>query len=197
MNDSRAVRLSVGKLQISAVVREGSGEGLRILLCNGIGAHHEALKSFADALDPRITSVRFDAPGVGSSSVPRFPRSLPLLARVAGGIMDELGRFDVLGISWGGGLAQQIAFQNPRRCRRVVLAATATGSLMIPVGPSVLRHMVTPGLYRDAESACSIAGIIYGGSVRQRPELADRLLVEADRPPSRRGYLYQLLAGAG
>lgn len=199
MSDTRSVRLHLGSHQISAVVREGSGGGVPLLLCNGIGAHHEALKPFADALDPRITSVRFDAPGVGSSSVPRLPLPFPLIARLAGRLMDELGyeRFDVLGISWGGGLAQQIAFQNPRRCRRVVLAATATGSLMVPAGPSILRHMVTPARYQDAAYTRSIAGIIYGGTVRRRPELAAQLLVEADRPHSRRGYLYQLLAGAG
>ena len=30
-------------------------------------------------------------------------------------LLDQLGyeRFDVLGISWGGGLAQQVAFQHP------------------------------------------------------------------------------------
>ncbi len=68
---------------------------------------------------------------------------------------------------------------------------------MVPAGPSILRHMLTLGRYRDAAYARSIAGIIYGGTVRQHPELADQLLVAADRPPSRRGYLFQLLAGAG
>ena len=30
-------------------------------------------------------------------------------------------QFDVLGLSWGGGLAQQLAVQSRRRVRRVVL----------------------------------------------------------------------------
>lgn len=37
-----------------------------------------------------------------------------------------------------------VAFQNPRRCRRLVLAATATGALMVPARPSVLTKMLTP-----------------------------------------------------
>jgi poly(3-hydroxyalkanoate) depolymerase len=199
MKLERAVRGGVGRLSISAVVRDGSEPGVPLLMCNGIGAHHEALKPFTDALDPRITTVRFDAPGVGASSVPLLPLPFAMIALVATRLMDRLGydRFDVLGISWGGGLAQQIAFQNPRRCRRVVLAATATGSIMVPGRPGVLRHMVTPGRHRDAAHARSIAGRIYGGSVRQHPELAESLLIRSDRPPTRRGYLYQLLAGVG
>ncbi|GAF43249.1 hypothetical protein RW1_006_01450 [Rhodococcus wratislaviensis NBRC 100605] len=37
-----------------------------------------------------------------------------------------------------------VAFQNPRRCRRLVLVATATGVLMVPARPSVLTKMLTP-----------------------------------------------------
>ena len=46
-----------------------------------------------------------------------------------------IGVVDVLGLSWGGALAQQFAFQNPRRCRRLVLVATGTGVLMVPGSP--------------------------------------------------------------
>ena len=36
--------------------------------------------------------------------------------------------------------------QYPRRCRRLVLAATSTGSLMIPASPRVLRLIRQPTL---------------------------------------------------
>ena len=76
------------------------------------------------------------------------------------GCSSQLGhrRFDVLGVSWGGALAQQLAFANPQTCRRVVLVATATGALMIPPNPWVLLKMATPRRHRDvATRAC------YGG----------------------------------
>ncbi len=47
MNESRAAKFQIGKHQVSVVVREGSGDGVPLLLCSGIGAHHEALKPFA------------------------------------------------------------------------------------------------------------------------------------------------------
>jgi poly(3-hydroxyalkanoate) depolymerase len=113
--------------------------------------------------------------------------------------MTELGygRFDVLGISWGGGLAQQLAVQYPRRCRRLVLVATSTGSLMIPARPRVLLHLSSPRRHGDPEYAARIAGDIYGGALRRRPELAAPVTRAHAAPVSRRGYLYQLLASAG
>ena len=199
MSLEHAATLDVGRARIRAVVRPGGAGGVPLLLCNGIGAPHDALKPFVDALDPELTVIRFDVPGAGASAPPRLPAPLAVIARQTGRLMTQLGysRFDVLGISWGGGLAQQLAFQNPRRCRRVVLVATATGMLMVPASPLVLRHMVTPARYRDPNYARSVAGLIYGGAIRDRPEVAKALLTDSDRPPSQRGYLYQLLAGAG
>jgi glutaryl-CoA dehydrogenase len=54
----------------------------------------------------------------------------------------------VLGLSWGGALAQQFAFQYPRRCRRLILVSTGTGILMIPGRPTGLLKMLTLPLIR-------------------------------------------------
>ena len=100
-----------------------------LLLCNGIGSSLDVLMPFVEALDPAIGVIAFDVPGVGGSPLPRRPYRFGGLARLVGSLVQQLGhsRFDVLGISWGGGLAQQIALQNPRRCRRLVLVSTGTG----------------------------------------------------------------------
>lgn len=184
---------------VRVAVRHGSEPGPPLLLCNGIGASLDLLEPFVDALDERITVVRFDVPGVGGSPDPRTPYNFALLAVFVGRLMTELGftSYDVLGISWGGGLAQQLAFQHPRRCRRVVLVSTGTGSLMVPASPRVLSKMVTPRRYRDAGYAVTVAAELYGGHVRKHPELVKRLLHDHSRVGSRRGYLFQLLAGAG
>lgn len=192
-------QLTVLGHQVRAAVRPGTEPGPPLLLCNGIGASLDLLQPFVDALDPRIGVVRFDVPGVGGSPDPRLPYNFPLLAHGVGRMMTRLGydEYDVLGISWGGGLAQQIAFQQPRRCRRLVLVSTATGSLMVPASPRVLRKMVTPQRYRDAEYAVHVAAELYGGQMRDRPDDVRRLMHDQSRVGSRRGYLLQLLAGAG
>jgi poly(3-hydroxyalkanoate) depolymerase len=185
--------------RVRVAVRAGTGTGPPLLLCNGIGASLEVLQPFVDALDPGLEVIRFDVPGVGGSPDPRAPYGFALLALLTARLMDELGhrRFDVLGISWGGGLAQQLAFQHPGRCRRLVLVATATGSLMVPARWSVLSKMVTPRRHRDPEYARRVAPELYGGRLRTDPALAARLLHDQARAGSRRGYFLQLLAGVG
>jgi poly(3-hydroxyalkanoate) depolymerase len=104
---------------------------------------------------------------------------------------------DVLGFSWGGGLAQQFAVQHRRRCRRLVRAATGTGSLMVPAHPRVLARMLTPRRHHDPVYASQIAGELYGGTMRTDPERAARVLHAAGRLGPRRGYYYQLASGTG
>ena len=170
-----------------------------LLLCNGIGASLEALQPLVDALHPDRGVVRFDVPGTGGSPPPPCPYPLAALSSWVGALMTRLGhrRFDVLGLSWGGALAQQLALQSPRRVRRVVLAATATGSLMVPAHPRVLARMLTPRRYRDPAYAARIAPEIYGGSMRTDPQRGADLLHAATRAGPKRGYYYQLAATAG
>jgi poly(3-hydroxyalkanoate) depolymerase len=170
-----------------------------LLLCNGIGVSFEALEPFVEHLHPHRGIVRFDVPGVGGSPLPPYPYAIAGLASWLTAVMTALGhpRFDVLGLSWGGGLAQQLAVQSRRRVRRVVLAATGTGCLMVPAHPSVLGKMMTPRRHRDPAYAASIAADIYGGSMRTHPERGARLLHAATRSGPKRGYYYQLLAMSG
>jgi len=199
----RVSTVTVGPQPLRVAIRPGAGGGAGagppLLLCNGIGAPLEAVEPFTGALDPAVEVVRFDVPGVGGSPVRQLPYTFPGLARLAGRMLTQLGydRFDVLGFSWGGGVAQQLAFQNPRRCRRLVLVSTATGSLMVPAAPRVLLRMSTARRHRDPAHARRIAGDIYGGALRNQPELAEELSRVYARPVSPRGYLYQLVAGVG
>jgi poly(3-hydroxyalkanoate) depolymerase len=171
-----------------------------LLLMNGIGAGLEVIQPFVDALDARRTVIRFDVPGVGGSPRPVVPYVLATFSPVVAGVLDRLGfdqPVDVLGLSWGGGLAQHFAVQHRRRVRRLVLAATGTGSLMVPARPQVLARMLTPRRHRDPEYAARIAGDIYGGSMRTQPERGAELLHAATRAGPRRGYYYQLAATTG
>jgi poly(3-hydroxyalkanoate) depolymerase len=197
MAQLRTVRVLGQDVRVS--VRPGTEPGPPLLLCNGIGASLDLLQPFVDAVDPRIEVVRFDVPGVGGSPSPRMPYNFALLAWFVGKLLDELGydRYDVLGISWGGGLAQQLAFQHPRRCRRLVLASTGTGTLMVPGKVSVLSKMLTPRRYRDPDYAREIAAELYGGRMREQPAEVQALMHDQSRIGTKSGYVMQLLAGVG
>nr|BBX78351.1 hypothetical protein MFLOJ_21380 [Mycobacterium florentinum] len=135
--------ITAGGQRIRMNVRPGTG--VPLVLCNGIGASLEVLDPLVEQLDPSSAVVRFDVPGTGGSPTSVAPFGFPYLAWVLGRVLSKLGIgvVDVLGLSWGGALAQQFAFQNPRRCRRLVLVATGTGLLMVPAHPRVLTKMVT------------------------------------------------------
>jgi len=190
--------LKIGGRTIRVSVREGAPAWPPLLLCNGIGASLELFQPFVDALDPRRGVIRFDMPGVGGSPAPVVPYHLATLPSLLTGLLDQLGheQADVLGISWGGGLAQQLAVSRPDRVRRLVLVATGPGALMVPANPRILLRMLTPRRHRDPGYAARIAGELYGGSARENPVVARDLLHATTRLGPARGYYYQLMASA-
>ena len=184
---------------LRVAVRPGTGPRPPLLMVNGIGASLELLQPFVDELDPAIPVIRFDAPGVGGSPLPGRPYRFTGLCRLMAHLLTELGHdeADVLGISWGGGVAQHFAMFQRQRCRRLVLVSTATGSLMVPARPRVLARMVTPRRYLDRQYLREAAPHLYGGSARSQPDHVSELMNAENRVGPALGYVYQLLAGAG
>src|SRR6266567_8952101 len=173
--ETRTITVKGQRLRVA--IRKGDGTRTPLLLLNGIGVNFEVLQPFVDALDPAIEVIRFDVPGTGGSPAPLIPYRFSALARLVTKTLDQLGyqQVDVLGVSWGGALAQQFAFQYPRRCRRLVLVSTGTGVLMIPGRPRALLRMLTPQRFLDHRYAARIAGELYGGSVREDATIVERL----------------------
>jgi len=192
----RTITVKGQRLRIA--IRPGDGTRPPLLVMNGLGASLELLKPFVEALDPAIEVLCFDVPGVGGSPPPSIPYRFATLAWLVACMLDQLGyaQVDVLGISWGGGLAQQFALQHRARCRRLVLVSTATGALMVPGHPAVLAKLMTPQRYLDPDYLARVAPELYGGSMRSHPEYV-RELVQATQAVGLRGYLYQLLASIG
>jgi poly(3-hydroxyalkanoate) depolymerase len=178
-------------------IRPGEATRPPLLLFNGIGASIELVAPFLAALEGPEAIV-FDVPGVGGSPAPRLPYRPWTLARLTARLLDQLGyrEVDVLGVSWGGALAQQFAFQQAERCRRLVLAATSPGHLMVPGRLTVLLRMATPRRYKDPGYMGRIAGDLYGGAMRRSPELVREHLRHV-RWSSDYGYYLQLFAGFG
>src|SRR5271165_5242632 len=175
---------------LRVAIRPGTGTGPPLLLCNGIGMRLEAWQPFVDALDPAIEVICFDAPGVGGSQLPSLPYRFTTLALLLREMLHNLGyqQADVLGISWGGGLAQQFALLNPRLCRRLILVATATGpQTMVP--PNPLPPVKNLLLRRW--------GDLWGGSAKTDPDGLTSALRKARISPLSMGFLYQNTAALG
>ena len=178
--------------------RTGGAVGTPMLLFNGIGANMELAGLLVSEL-AAVETLIFDIPGAGKSPPPKFPYRLFTMARLARKLLDELGygRVDVMGVSWGGGLAQQFAIQYPQRVRRLVLAATAMGALAtVPGHPRVLLKMVNPRRYADKGYMNRVAPDLYGGDLRTDAD-AIKLFTDHACGGHPTGYRYQMLAMLG
>lgn len=172
-----------------------AGEGPPLLIFNGIGANLELMQPFTHALEG-IETIVFDVPGIGGSSPRLSPYRLRNLAQLADRMLHKLGYdgpVDVLGVSWGGALAQQFARSCRKRCRRLILVSTTPGSLMVPGSPFVLARMFNPPRFKDPEYLHRIAPALYGGDMRSNRAFirshSDNLM-----HPHWLGYAYQQLA---
>jgi poly(3-hydroxyalkanoate) depolymerase len=166
---------------------------LPLLFFNGIGANIEAMAPLAEML-PERDFITFDMPGVGGSPEPVVPYNAWFMSRIAAQLLDrfDMPRVDVMGVSWGGAMAQQFTLQNGERVNRLILAATTAGMLMIPGNPAALMKMADPRRYIDPDYMAKHFKTLYGGMVGNKAEHIDRL-----KPPSKTGYFYQLLAMMG
>ncbi|MEL7198929.1 MAG: alpha/beta hydrolase [Pseudomonadota bacterium] len=176
--------------------RTNDPDHLPVLFFNGIGANIEAVAPLADAL-PERAFVMFDMPGVGESPDPIMPYNPFTMSWTASQLLDKLGidQVDVMGISWGGGMAQHFAMQHANRTRRVVLIATSAGMLMMPGSPKALTKMANPRRYIDPDFMIANFETLYGEGLGKSSGKSGHM--SRLKPPSPRGYMYQLLCMLG
>jgi poly(3-hydroxyalkanoate) depolymerase len=171
-------------------------EHLPLLFFNGIGTNIEAVAPLAEALGDR-GFVIFDMPGVGGSPDPLVPYNPFTMGWTTAQLLDQLGlaEVDVMGVSWGGAMAQHFALQHGDRVRRLILAATSAGMVMVPGAPKALSKMANPRRFVDAAFLEKHFTTLYGDGLGKGAGKAAHMARLT--PPSRRGYLYQLLAMIG
>ncbi len=187
--------IKIGRQEFRTARWAGDSRVRPLLFFNGIGANLELVQPLARRLNRSRDLITFEPPGIGGSPDATFPYRIWSLAKSASRILDAMGytTVDVYGVSWGGGLAQQFAFQYANRVRCLVLAATSPGVIMVPGHISALSKMVHPARYTDSQYMQRNFKALYGGISE------DVLLKHTNRiqPPTRKGYLYQLLAMVG
>ena len=148
-----------------------AGEGEAIVLLHGFLCDSRCWRRQLAELSDRFRVVAWDAVGAGSSSEPPETFTTADYARCLVGFLDALGieRAHVVGLSWGGILAQEFYRLCRERVRSLVLADTYAGwrgSLPEPVwrerletcvrdstgpaGPLVARLL--PGMFTDGAS---------------------------------------------
>lgn len=186
--------VTVGLQRLRTGVWRGAGAGRPLLFFNGIGANLEIAQPLAEALPDRDI-ITFDLPGIGGSPGPVTPYRPWWVAHAAKSILLHYGYdrpVDVMGVSWGGGAAQQFTFQYQRRVNRLVLCATSPGALMVPGKIEALSKMADPRRYIDRDFLARNFKTLYGDEPEGASQFSARM-----KAPTRAGYVYQLMAMMG
>ncbi|MBV9281927.1 MAG: alpha/beta fold hydrolase [Chloroflexi bacterium] len=188
--DGLRIRFNVGA---RGAARDGA---YPLLLIMGLGGHLGMWRPLQRLLGD-VETITFDAPGAGASTLPAIPLRMSQHAGVVTRLLDRLGygRVDVMGVSLGGALAQELTHQAPHRVRRLILAATAYGIGSVPGDPTALMKMALPFRYYSRCYFERQAPSMYGGRLRDEPDLVRQAAAFwSAYPPSAWGYFSQIYA---
>lgn len=123
-----------------------TGSGTPMLLIPGLGVTHETWRFLVPELEKKFQLVMIDLRGTGASSDADSPYTLVGMAEDGLAVMDHLGHetFDVVGLSLGSFVAQQLTVLAPERVGRLVLiGSTQGGSAHVPPTNEVLGFFMS------------------------------------------------------
>ena len=133
---------------------EQRGSGPRLLFCNGSGTTLQAVGPLLDLVAERFDLLAWDYRGLGRSGPVTDPYTVADLAADAAGLLQIAG-WDgcrVLGVSFGGMVAQEFAVTYPGRVECLALACTSAGGAG---GSSYPLHQVS-GLPAQERAAAQL-----------------------------------------
>lgn len=109
---------------------EMHGAGRPVLLISGTGADLRQNRARGRGLlEQNCQVLMYDQRGLGRTSKPDERYTMADYADDAAALMDAVGweRADIVGVSFGGMVAQHVALTHPERVDRLVLACTSAG----------------------------------------------------------------------
>ncbi|MCU1395148.1 MAG: alpha/beta hydrolase fold [Ilumatobacteraceae bacterium] len=111
------------------VYYERSGVGRPLLFINGSGSTLAAARPLLGVFTTQFDVLAHDQRGLGLTSVPEGPYTMAEYAADAAALAEAIGweRYSVVGVSFGGMVAQELAVTFPQRIDRLALICTSSG----------------------------------------------------------------------
>ncbi|MBK8867730.1 MAG: alpha/beta fold hydrolase [Dermatophilaceae bacterium] len=153
-------------------IRRRPEAGTPLLLINGLGACLEAWEPLTKRL-PGRDIIAVDHPGTGLSSPPNYIFSMYENAEFYMEALDAVGveKANVLGFSFGGTIAQEIAHSFPERVESLILCGTNAGTGSFPADPFTIMCAANPLRYIVPVVREMMAPFVYRGRVGRNPQL--------------------------
>lgn len=138
-------------------------EGPPLVLVHGISESHRTWAGIAPRLARARRVIAIDLPLTGGRGEPSHPHTLAWHARLLDGLLERIGvpLADVVGHSYGGGVAQWLLLENRARVRR--LALVSSGGFGREVTPW-LRLMSVPRVFELLAGPAFALGARVAGS---------------------------------
>jgi 3-oxoadipate enol-lactonase len=108
---------------------ERRGQGPRLLFVNGSGSSIATSELLIKLFTTDFDVLVHDQRGLGRTEIPPGPYAMSDYAADAEGLLDHVGwdRANVVGVSFGGMVAQELAVTSPERIARLALLCTSPG----------------------------------------------------------------------
>lgn len=135
---------------------ESEGEGAPLVLIPGFASGHALWSKQVGPLARHFRVITFDPRGVAQSEQPEGPQTISMLADDVAELLKALGldSAHVVGVSFGGFVAQEFALRYPWMLRRLVLCCTSFGgpNHVVPA-PEVMKEIMQPRAAGDVSEA--------------------------------------------
>jgi 3-oxoadipate enol-lactonase len=122
--------MPVAKLGAIDLYYERAGHGAPLLFISGTGGDLRVKPNVFDGPLPKLFDVlAYDQRGLGRSAKPDVAYSMADYADDAAALLDHVGwpTAKVIGVSFGGMVAQELVLRHPAKVERLVLACTSPG----------------------------------------------------------------------
>lgn len=177
--ESRFISTSFGKIHAQV-----AGTGEAVVLIHGYSPQLNSWRTWhknIEALAQHHRVYALDLLGYGESDKPQPHPDVSVEARALGELLDaeKIARTALIGLSWGGAIAQRLAARAPTRVSKLVLVDSASDTASL----EVLRTHPIPTLITWDEDDVVIPVARAHTLARALPHARLRLLTRAERDP--------------
>ena len=171
------------------------GRGTALLLIPGLGGSTRQLAAISNILSVHLRVLTVDPRGAGASDKPDIPYEGAMLSDDMAAVLTaaDVESADVVGISFGGMIAQELAIRHPERVRSLILASSYAASDAWANRMWSVRETIIRGLGMAEHFQLAIMFLFSPATFQRQADTVAMLeRAFAETPPDLHGYLRQL-----